>query len=54
MCYENLIKSNGKYVSTIAFSTNVSANKCNASMIYREKGGLYMDRGNVCVMYIFI
>lgn len=52
-CYEKLIKSNGKYVPAIAFSINVSANKCNASIIYREKGGLYMDRRDVCI-YVYI
>lgn len=38
-CDEKLIKSNGKYMSAIASSINVSANKCSASMIHRERGG---------------
>lgn len=37
-CDEKLIKSNGKYMSAIAVSINVFANKCSASMIYIERG----------------
>lgn len=38
-CDEKLIKSNGEYMSAIGSSINVSANKCSASMIHRERGG---------------
>lgn len=38
-CDEKLIKSNGEYMSAIAFSINASANKCSASRIHRKRGG---------------